>query len=123
MKRFFVIGLFVLTAIFAVGCGTTPPSENTSSSVTRGKTLFTNNCSPCHGANARGVHGLGKDLSTSDFVKSQTDTQLLDFMQKGRLASDLASTTKVDMPPKGGNPALTDNDLQDIIAYIRTVSK
>jgi hypothetical protein len=25
------------------------------------------------------------------------------------------------MPPKGGNPALSDEDLIDIIAYIRTI--
>jgi hypothetical protein len=29
----------------------------------------------------------------------------------------------VDMPPKGGNPALTDSDLNDITAYIRTLVK
>ncbi|WP_416201847.1 hypothetical protein [Thermoflexus sp.] len=26
------------------------------------------------------------------------------------------------MPPKGGNPALTDQDLADIIAFIRTLN-
>jgi disulfide bond formation protein DsbB len=29
----------------------------------------------------------------------------------------------VDMPPKGGNPALTDQDLYDVIAFIRTLVK
>ena len=44
-------------------------------------------------------------------------------LKTGRSTSDPANTTGVDMPPKGGNPALTDQDLLDIIAYIRTLEK
>jgi disulfide bond formation protein DsbB len=29
----------------------------------------------------------------------------------------------VDMPPKGGNPALTDQQLLDIVAYIRSIQQ
>lgn len=47
-------------------------------------------------------------MTTSEFIKSQSDAQLVEFIKKGRPASDPANTTKVDMPPKGGNPALTD---------------
>ena len=31
------------------------------------------------------------------------------------------NTSGVEMPPKGGNPGLTDEQLTDIIAYIRTL--
>jgi disulfide bond formation protein DsbB len=62
-------------------------------------------------------------MTTSAFIKSQSDAQLLDFVKKGRPVSDPANTTKVDMPPKGGNPALTDAQLLDIIAYIRSVQR
>jgi disulfide bond formation protein DsbB len=44
-------------------------------------------------------------------------------LKKGRPASDPANTTKVDMPPKGGNPALTDQDLADIVTYVRSLQK
>ncbi|WP_448601203.1 hypothetical protein [Thermoflexus hugenholtzii] len=44
----------------------------------------------------------------------------MEFIKKGRPATDPANTTGVDMPPKGGNPALTDQDLADIIAFLRT---
>ena len=86
----------------------------------KGKELFLGTCAACHGPDAKGLPGLGKDLTTSAFVRQQTDAQLLEFIKKGRPATDPANTTGVDMPPKGGNPALTDQDLADIIAFIRT---
>jgi disulfide bond formation protein DsbB len=43
------------------------------------------------------------------------------FIKTGRPASDPLNTTGVDMPPKGGNPALSDQDLADIIAFIRSI--
>ncbi|MER3467092.1 MAG: hypothetical protein C4312_00305, partial [Thermoflexus sp.] len=86
----------------------------------KGKELFAGTCASCHGPDAKGIPGLGKDLTTSAFVRQQTDAQLLEFIKKGRPATDPANTTGVDMPPKGGNPALTDQDLADIIAFIRT---
>ncbi len=86
----------------------------------KGKELFLGTCAACHGPDAKGVPGLGKDLTASAFVRQQTDAQLLAFIKKGRPATDPANTTGVDMPPKGGNPALTDQDLADIIAFIRT---
>ena len=36
---------------------------------------------------------------------------------------DPANTTGVAMPPKGGNPALKEADLADIVAYLRTLEK
>ncbi len=38
-------------------------------------------------------------------------------------ALGLANTTKVDMPPKGGNPALKDDDLVNIAAFLRSLQK
>ncbi|MFN3929606.1 MAG: c-type cytochrome, partial [Thermoflexus sp.] len=86
----------------------------------KGKELFLGSCASCHGPDAKGLPGLGKDMTTSEFIRKQTDAQLLEFIKKGRPATDPANTTGVDMPPKGGNPALTDQDLADIIAFIRT---
>ncbi len=98
-----------------------PAAQQASADATRGKTLFTQSCASCHGPEAKGVTGLGKDLTNNEFIKSQSDAQLLAFVKQGRPASDPANTTKVDMPPKGGNPALTDAQLADINAYLRTL--
>ena len=88
----------------------------------KGKEAFTT-CAGCHGPEGKGIQGLGKDFTTSAFVKSQTDEQLLAFVKTGRPASDPANTTGVDMPPKGGNPAFTDEQLLDIIAYVRSLQQ
>lgn len=89
----------------------------------KGATHFTTTCSACHGADAKGMPGLGKDLTTSEWVKTQTDEQLVEFIKTGRPASDPLNTTGVDMPPKGGNPALTDADIVDIVAYVRSINQ
>jgi disulfide bond formation protein DsbB len=88
----------------------------------KGKEAFAT-CAGCHGPEGKGIQGLGKDFTSSEFVKSQTDEQLLAFIKVGRPASDPANTTGVDMPPKGGNPALTDQQLMDVIAYVRSLQK
>ena len=121
MKQFVLMSLLVVVVatLTACGGGASAPKGDAN----KGKTVYMNTCSACHGANAKGVPSLGKDLTTSTFAKGMNDDQLLDFLKKGRPTSDPANTTKVDMPPKGGNPALTDQDLTDLIAYIRTLNK
>jgi disulfide bond formation protein DsbB len=64
---------------------------------------------------------LGKDLTTSKFVIGKTNPQMVDFLKVGRPASDPRNTQGIDMAPRGGNPALTDTDLLNIIAYVRTM--
>ena len=86
-----------------------------------GKAQFDTVCIACHGPGGVGVDGLGKPFTTSEFLLTVDDQELLQFVKTGRPISDPANTTGVDMPPKGGNPALTDAQLIDIIAYIRTL--
>lgn len=86
-----------------------------------GKTLFASTCSACHGPEGKGVTGLGKDMTHSEFIAGKTDAELLDFVKVGRAPDDPLNTTGVLMPPKGGNPALSDQQLADIIAFIRTI--
>jgi disulfide bond formation protein DsbB len=88
-----------------------------------GQTLFTGTCSACHGPAGEGVPGLGKDLTASPFVTAKVDQELIDFVKVGRDPSDPLNTTGIGMPPKGGNPSLDDEDLQNIISYIRTLQK
>lgn len=88
-----------------------------------GEELYNSNCIACHGPGGEGIEGLGKPFTTSDFVHGQSDEDLLAFIKQGRPISDPENTTGVDMPPKGGNPALTDDQILDIIAYIRTLEE
>lgn len=112
-----------LAACGGGGASGSPTPAGPVGDAARGQTLFTSTCSTCHGPDATGIVGLGKNLTTSTFVAERTDAQMLEFIKTGRPASDPANTTGVDMPPRGGNPALTDQDLVDIISFVRTVHK
>ena len=81
---------------------------------------MTKPASPATAQKLKGMPSLGKDLTTSDFVKGKTNPEMVAFLKVGRPASDPLNTQGVDMPPKGGNPALTDADLLNIVAYVRT---
>ena len=89
--------------------------------VEQGQQLFTL-CSACHGPDARGLPNLGKDLVESEFVAAQTDDALVQFIITGRPIWDPLNTTGLDMPGKGGNPAMTSEEIQAIVAYLRTLS-
>ena len=88
-----------------------------------GEELYNSTCIACHGEGGIGIEGLGKDMTTSAFISGLSDAELLAFLKVGRSVSDPDNTTGVDMAPKGGNPALDDADLMDIIAYMRTLEK
>jgi hypothetical protein len=54
-------------------------------------------------------------------VRTDTDEELVEFIKLGRQPDHPDNTTGVAMPPKGGNPAISDADLYDIVAWIRTL--
>ncbi len=87
-----------------------------------GKPIFLMVCASCHGPQALGINGLGKPLVGSAFFNSHTDAQLLAFLQVGRRVDDPLNTTGVVMPARGGRLSLTDTDLANVIAYIRSLN-
>lgn len=89
----------------------------------KGQAAFQTACVACHGPDANGVPNLGKSLhaSQSEFVRTKSDDELVEFIKVGRQPDDPANTTGIAMPPKGGNPAITDDDLYNIVAWIRTL--
>lgn len=119
-----LLGLAVLLVAACGGGGAaTQPTPAPAGDAAKGQEVFATTCAACHGPKGEGVQGLGKDMTTSQFIADQTDAQLLEFVKKGRDTSDPLNTTGVAMPPKGGNPALTDEQLVDIIAFIRSIHK
>lgn len=137
-KLTFLLMLMAFLALFLVACGGGDDSgggseaaddqtEETAGIPTgdaaAGETKFQATCAACHGPDAKGLPNLGKDMTTSEFISSSSNAELLAFVKTGRPPGDPANTTGVDMPPKGGNPTLTDQDLADIIAYIRTLEE
>jgi disulfide bond formation protein DsbB len=86
-----------------------------------GKEHYDTICIACHGPTGEGIEGLGKPFTTSTFLQEKSDEEMVEFIKTGRPSGDPLNTTGVDMPPKGGNPALTDEQILDIIAYVRTL--
>ena len=118
---FFVLLLAAGLLLAACGGGGPQATPTPFGDPAAGRQAFLATCVACHGQEAKGVPGLGKDLTTSEFLHSQTDEQMLAFLIAGRPASDPLNTTGVDMPPRGGNPVFTDTDLQNIVSYLRTL--
>lgn len=89
--------------------------------IASGDKLFHTTCVACHGKGGVGVPGNGKALAANAFVASLDDEGLLAFVKRGRGPTDAGNSTGIQMPPKGGNPALSEDDMLDIIAYLRTL--
>ena len=119
-------GILAIAALVAVGCGgmaaAAAAPRRPTPQIAKGEKLFQQTCATCHGADGHGMPKLGKELHDNVFTKSLTDQEMLQFLKEGRPAWHQDNTQGVDMPPRGGNPSLTDEDLLAIIAFQRTWS-
>ncbi len=119
---FLLILLLLLTACgSSVGPGSALAKEVFVGDPATGQTLFMSTCVACHGPDGQGLPGLGKNLTVSEFVASTSDQELVDFIKVGRGPDDPLNTTGVTMPAKGGRSSFSDEDLYNIVAYIRTI--
>ena len=129
-----LFAVFVVLLLTLAACGgndpeptaTPAPAKPTAAVIgdaKAGETVFMSICIACHGPDAKGVTGLGKSLHAADseFVRSKTDDELVAFILVGRTPDDPLNTTGVGMPAKGGNPAITEQQLHDVVAYVRTL--
>ena len=128
MKKTFlpISALLLVLALAVTACGGAPteppPPPAPVGDPVKGEELFVT-CAACHGPKGEGVAGLGKDMTTSEFIAGKSDDELVEFIKVGRAPDDPLNTTGVAMLPKGGNPSLSDEDLYDLVAYIRTLQK
>jgi mono/diheme cytochrome c family protein len=87
----------------------------------KGSELYGPNCASCHGAAMGGV--VGPALNPIFLLPGMTKEQALDptfligIITNGRVhqAGDPGSS---NMPPKGGNTNLTEQDIKDLASYI-----
>ena len=118
--RLFVLQLITLSVLaFGLACG---GSGTTGGAATSGEKLYNSNCALCHGMGGVGKPALGKDLRDNEFLAGMTDDEVVQFLVEGRRADHPLNEKGVDMPPKGGNPGLTDEDLRAIVTYLRSLS-
>ena len=81
-----------------------------------GADIYGIHCVACHGADAKGVQGLGLNLVDSEFVASASDAELTAFLQAGRAADAPDNITGVPMP---GFAWMSEAELADITSYLQ----
>jgi len=83
-----------------------------------GATVFSKNCVACHGADAKGVQGLGLDLTASELVAKSSAAELVEFLKAGRLPGSPDSVTGVPMPSFAWMPQA---DLDAVSTYVQSL--
>ncbi|MHB1216399.1 MAG: c-type cytochrome [Thiobacillus sp.] len=81
----------------------------------RGAVVFNGTCIACHGSDGSGSLPGVPDLNERTGLLSQDDTVLLKRMAEGFQSPG----SPMAMPPRGGDPALTDADLKAVLSYMR----
>ena len=89
-----------------------PPSPKTAQAAASGKSTFDAVCTACHGTGVAGAPKVGDKTAWAPRVKSGKDALY---------ASALHG--KGTMPPKGGNPALSDADVKAAVDYMVAAAK
>ncbi|GAC1506297.1 MAG: hypothetical protein NVS1B3_05750 [Candidatus Dormibacteraceae bacterium] len=119
-----VPALIGLTAVTTLADSSPSPGSSGSPAAlpgdpAKGATIYGQNCASCHGASLAG--NIGPALNPIVKLPGVSDpldvTFLIDIITNGRkhLAGDPLTA---DMPAKGGNPKLSDQDVKDLAAYI-----
>ncbi len=101
--------LFVSLAIMYM------PSALSETSV--GENIYINNCIVCHAEDGSGAMPGVADLRLNKEWSVLPEQQLVARLKKGINKAG----SVVAMPPKGGNPELTDSELQAVVIYMRNV--
>lgn len=124
LALFFTLLTFTVGRIY-VADGFATEAETSSGALgaaERGGDLYIT-CAGCHGADGEGVDGVGVALDQSEFVRTQSDDELVAYIIAGRAADAADNRSGVAMPAWGGNPSLSEENLYDIVAFLRTLDR
>lgn len=119
-----VPALVTLTAITTLADSSPSPAPSASAAAlpgdpARGATLYGQNCAACHGAALTG--GIGPALNPIEKLPGVADSLdanfLISIITNGR-KPQTGDPKTTEMPAKGGNSSLTDQDVRDLAAYI-----
>ena len=118
------MGAVILTLVLTLAVAICPAAA--AADAAAGAKIFAERCARCHGKDG---HGNGPDLAKlhpssspvnwtrSVVMKQWSDKEIVDIITKGGKAVNSSPT----MPPFGGK--LSDAQIQDLLAFIRTLAK
>lgn len=107
-------------ALVLVGASAAWAGELTTASIAHGNAaagdqVFHGTCVACHGEHGKGIVPGTPNFTKKGGVLSLPDKVLISRILHGFQSDD----SPMAMPPKGGNPALTRQDAQNALAYLR----
>jgi len=80
-----------------------------------GKATYEGTCIACHGPDGKGALPGVPDFTAANGPLANPDALLIKRITEGYQAPD----SPMAMPPKGANPALTPEQIAEVLAYIR----
>jgi len=81
----------------------------------KAQALYEGTCMACHGEDGTGGMMSSIDLTTNKNLATMNEKKLVERIRRGIETPG----SSLSMPPKGGNPDLSDNDLTAIVRYMR----
>jgi mono/diheme cytochrome c family protein len=80
-----------------------------------GEQTYKQTCIACHGANGKGAVPGAPNLTNPSGPLSKADAELIERIINGFQSEG----SPMAMPPKGGNPSLTEADIQNVVEYMK----
>jgi cytochrome c5 len=103
-------------AIIALASFVTPAIASGSTVTEAGEKVYGQTCIACHGANGKGAIPGVSDFTKADGPLAKSDDTLFVSIRDGLVTPG----KPLSMPPKGGNPSLTDDEIQAVLEYLRS---
>jgi len=122
-KKVWLISSWLLISVALAGSDLITDVNKSSSSTpgdaAKGKQVYLATCFACHG-----VDGKGMIPGTPDFTKADGPLVKEDSLLFNNITNGVQNPGSVlAMPPKGGNAALSAEDIWNVISYLKTEFK
>lgn len=107
-----VMGVFVLAGVTS---GNANEKCSYPGDVAAGQKVYNGTCIACHGAKGEGTVPGVPNFTKKGGVLSKPHSALVEHIKKG-----FQSGGGLSMPPRGGDPSLTEQDLANVHAYLHS---
>lgn len=105
--------MIIMLSVFAVFL--MPISANAEGDVAKGLKIYEGTCIACHGENGKGEIPGVADFTSKKGSLTKTDDVLFDHILNGFMSDN----SDLEMPALGGNEELSEQEIKNVIAYIR----
>jgi len=113
LPRSLIAGTFALA--IALPMTAAADDDAVSGNPDNGQQVYEGTCIYCHGGNGKGEIPGVPDFTKKNGPLSESDADLFDHIANGFESKG----SQMAMPARGGNPALTDAEIRDVLAYLR----